>query len=199
MVARFGAVVVAAGLSSRMQDFKQLMHIGNASITELVVRSLFGFGASPIVSVIGYRAEELRPILESAGATCVFNPNYASTEMFDSIKIGFKEINGECDRIFLAPADVPLFAESDLETIARIEARVVIPSYAGKGGHPVLVDSSLVPQLLEYPGDNGLKGFFRSLPEGNVAYAEVDNEGVLLDADYPDDFKRIASFYRTRQ
>ena len=63
--------------------------------------------ADPIVVVTGYRAEELEAHLSDTGVCFVRNNRYRETEMFDSIKIGVKEIEAECERIMIFPIDVP--------------------------------------------------------------------------------------------
>ena len=104
-----GAVVVAAGMSSRMGDFKPMLSIGEISVAQRVVATLRQAGAERVVVVTGYNADELERHLSKSGAVFVRNEEYRTTEMFDSALIGLKYIRGKCDRILFTPVDVPLF------------------------------------------------------------------------------------------
>ena len=102
-----GAVLVAAGLSSRMKDFKPMLPFGTSTASRHMIGMLKSLKADPIVVVTGYRAEELEAHLSDTGVCFVRNNRYRETEMFDSIKIGVKEIEAECERIMIFPIDVP--------------------------------------------------------------------------------------------
>ena len=58
-----GAIVTAAGRSSRMGDFKPLMKIGGISVAERVVMTLREAGIGEIVVITGRNAEELENCL----------------------------------------------------------------------------------------------------------------------------------------
>ena len=81
-----GAVLAAAGLSSRMGDFKPLLPFGDTTIAFHVTSMLRRLGADPVLVVTGYRAEELEDHLKGTGACFVRNTRYRHTQMFDSSK-----------------------------------------------------------------------------------------------------------------
>ena len=88
---RTGAVLAAAGLSSRMKDFKPMLPFGGSTIAGHIVTMLKDMGISPVIVVTGYRAEELEAHLSYAGVRFVRNERYRETEMFDSVKLGLLE------------------------------------------------------------------------------------------------------------
>lgn len=55
-----GAVIAAAGLSSRMGDFKPLLPFGKECVARHLTQMLARTGVSPVVMVTGYRGEELK-------------------------------------------------------------------------------------------------------------------------------------------
>ena len=83
-----GAVIVAAGMSSRMGDFKPMLSIGEISVAQRVVATLRQAGAERVVVVTGYNADDLERHLARSGAVFVRNVNYRTTELFDSALIG---------------------------------------------------------------------------------------------------------------
>lgn len=83
-----GAVIVAAGMSSRMGDFKPMLSIGSQSIARRIVSTLRQTGAEEIVMITGHNADALERHLEGCGLTFIRNERYASTQMFDSAALG---------------------------------------------------------------------------------------------------------------
>ncbi|MBQ6621851.1 MAG: NTP transferase domain-containing protein [Mogibacterium sp.] len=200
---KYGAVIVAAGMSTRMKQFKQLMKIGNMSFAERVITNFRRAGVQDIVMVTGYQAEQLEKALRDFGITFVRNENYAETQMFDSVRLGFARMQGKCDRLFFCPVDVPFFTD---ETVLReIRAmyeepsvKVVVPVCGGRDGHPLLIDSSVLPDILAHDGNRGLKGAYESLPAGTVLRMEVEDEGAVTDADTMEDYQKLMDIHNNR-
>ncbi len=191
---RIGAVITAAGMSTRMGDFKQLMQIGGLSMAERVVINFQRAGVRDIVMVTGYRAEEVEKALSRRGVTFLRNADYAATEMFDSVKIGLSYLRDFCDRVFLCPVDIPFFREKTVEEEMRCDADVVIPVTEGHKGHPILIASSLIDDILAYQGDDGLRGAlgeFRSV----TSYLDVEDEGSLVDADTQEKYQQLVEIH----
>jgi molybdenum cofactor cytidylyltransferase len=188
---RTGAVIVAAGMSSRMGDFKPMLKIGAISMVQRVIMSYQQAGVFPIVLVTGYRGDELKKHVAGTGVICVHNDAYATTQMLDSARIGFSYIADKCDRTFFSPVDVPLFTINTVVKLMRADASVVKPAYRGRNGHPILLKACVLPQLLSEEAEGGLRRVIDACCGGDIAAVEVDDEGILLDADTPEDFSRL--------
>lgn len=191
---KIGAVITAAGMSTRMGVLKQTLPMGGKTIIELVVTHFLNAGVDEIVVISGFRSEEVREALKGYPVTIVENPDYATTQMFDSVKIGLNYIRDHCDRFFFTPVDVPAFKESTLLAELASDAPVVIPVTRGKKGHPVLLDASLIPAILLYSGERGLEGALRSLSAENC-YLDVEDRGALMDADTPEEYLEVKQYY----
>lgn len=186
----FSAVIAAAGLSSRMHEFKPLVCIGKETFIQNVVRTLREAGAQDIVVVSGYRAETLKKHLEGEGVILCENPAYASTSMFDSLCLGLKALPRPADGFFLMPGDVPLVRSATVRAIAASGAKIARPMFNGEIGHPTYFDKDCLAPLLAYSGENGLRGAITALALP-VTDIPVDDRGVLLDADTHEDLKEI--------
>ena len=85
---RIGAVIVAAGMSSRMGEFKPMLHIGSISVAQRILANFHQAGIKKIVMVTGYNATALERHLAGNGVVFLRNEAYETTQMFDSAKIG---------------------------------------------------------------------------------------------------------------
>lgn len=192
-----GAVVVAAGMSSRMGDFKPMLSIGEISVAQRVVVTLRQAGAERVVVVTGYNADELERHLSKSGAVFVRNEEYRTTEMFDSALIGLKYIRGKCDRILFTPVDVPLFTAATVRELLDSGAELACPVCGGQRGHPILMSPNVVDRLLRDSGEDGLKG---ALGRCGVPMTLVDvpDPGILHDADTPEDYRQLLELHNSQ-
>ena len=136
--------------------------------------------------------------LQDLPVRCVFNPDYATCEMIDSARLGFANISPECKRIFFLPCDVPLFLPQTLlqliDAMKEKCAAVMKPAYQGQPGHPILIDSSLLPHIFTYAGGGGLAGALKAYGKP-IAQIECPDPGILLDADTPEDYQKLLYYY----
>ena len=183
---KIGAVVAAAGLSSRMGDFKPLLPFDGVTVIERCVANLRAAGASALVVVTGHRAQELAARLRDV--TLVHNPLYAETQMFDSLRLGLRALPADCDTILLTPGDVPLVEPETVRALLKTKAGFACPVCAGRKGHPVALDGKYRDVLLRYSGDGGLRGAVAALGIP-VTEVEVADAGMPLDLDTPADYQ----------
>ncbi len=198
-----GVIVVAAGLSSRMNDFKPLMKIANSTIIETTINNYISAGMDEVVVVTGYREDDIRESLGIYGDIIRFvnNSNYETTHMFDSVCLGLYEIMEKVDFIFITPCDSPFVQQFTLkkmmEIIKNSDCRIVQPSYEGKKGHPVLISSEYVNAILSHDGTNGLHGVISPKIDGyiNVSFADP---GIVLDADTVQDYELLLKYNESK-
>ena len=199
MKSNISAILLCAGESSRMGDFKPLLPLGTETVIGRCVRSL-GALCNNIVVVTGKRADEVEkelfslfPDTGSGALRCVRNERYAFTDMLCSIRLGLSALPF-CDRFFLMPADMPLIGQETFLALLEQggDADAVFPSYRGRRGHPVLIRSSLIPAILSYRGEDGLRGFFGTIT--NQKTVEVGDEGILLDLDTQGDYHKALAY-----
>ena len=189
-----GAVIVAAGRSSRMGDFKPMLNIGSISIAQRVVANFHQAGVSNIVMVTGYNALQLERHLAGSGLVFLRNENYAATQMFDSAKIGLAYLRDKCDRILFTPVDVPLFTALTVTRLMESGAELACPVCKGRTGHPLMIAASLVDVLLADNGEGGLQGAI-SRCGAEMVRIEVNDPGILHDADTPEDYRALLCFH----
>ena len=194
---RVCAVISAAGLSSRMGGFKPLLPFGGGTVAERCVDNLRSAGADDVVIVTGYRGTELRAALADSGVRFAENPDYRTTQMFDSLRIGLAALPEDCSRVLIQPVDMPAILPATITALLNTEGAAVRPVCGGKPGHPLLLDAALIPRVLTYHGADGLRGALSAL---DVAVKEVPTEdtGTLLDADTKEDYDSLLKLYESR-
>lgn len=190
-------LIVAAGMSSRMGDFKPMMHIGAISVAQRVVATLHRAGVSRIVMVTGCNADALERHMAGNGIVFLRNPHYATTQMFDSVKIGLEYLQGKCDKILLTPVDVPMFTASTVEKLLASGADLACPVCQGSQGHPILMAENLVSTILADSGEQGMKGAMDRCGR-ELCRIAVEDLGTIQDADTPEDFSQLVTYHNSQ-
>ena len=194
---QIGALIVAAGMSSRMGKFKPMLNIGSISVAQRVVATFSQAGVSKIVMVTGYNATALERHLAGNGIIFLRNDHYETTQMFDSVKIGLSYLQDKCDKVLFTPVDVPLFTAKTVKAILDTDAPLAVPMCDGTRGHPILMDNRLIPTILSDCGERGLQG---AIDRCGVAPIPVDVEdfGTIQDADTPEDFSKLLEYHNSQ-
>lgn len=181
---RFAAVILAAGLSSRMGSFKPLMTLVGQSVLARCIGTFRTAGLAEIIVVTGHRAFEVQAEVERLGVSAIHNPAYEQG-MFSSVRTAASGLSG-VDAFFLLPVDIALVRSATIASLARAyDGRVAYPVFKGERGHPPLIPARLIPEVLRHDGDAGMKGLLERHPFLDVP---VWDQGILLDADTADDF-----------
>lgn len=187
---KLAAVITAAGLSSRMHEFKPMLMLGSDTMIGRLIKTFREAGVEEITVVSGYKSELLEKHLAGLGVKLCVNRDFATTKMFDSLCLGLKSLSRDADAVFVTPADIPLVKPETLKLMAGQGPALVRPVWGGESGHPVLIPARLVPQILSYGGSGGLQGALNALGEPFLDLP-VEDEGVTLDADTPEDFRAL--------
>lgn len=186
------AILLAAGLSTRMGDFKQLLPFRGKTIVETCVDTILASTADNLVVVVGHRATEVEATLSGSPLRIVCNDDYA-LGMSTSVVAGVRAA-GDADAVLVCLCDQPQLPvavfDAVLDAYRRTRAPIVVPSIAGDTGHPVVFDMSLRDEILGVDPSQGLRSVTYA-HRGEVLRVPVDTVGVLDDIDTPDDYDRL--------
>ncbi len=195
------AVVLAAGLSTRMGRFKPLLPLGGATVLGAAVASMRRAGVEEVVVVTGYRAGELARSIAGAGARAVHNPAFESG-MYSSVRAGVAALSGAVEATLVLPCDIPLVSPDTIRAlVARWRAHrppVVHPVCGGRRGHPPLLDAAVLPEVLAGEPAGGLRGVL-ARHRGRAAEVVVDDPAIHWDADTPEAYERLSRAWRVRE
>lgn len=185
-----GAVIVAAGLSSRMKAFKPSLPFGDSTVANHTITKLKKLNIDPITVVVGHKSDELKNSIFYDDIRYVKNENYSETQMFDSVVLGVNDIMNLCDRIMIMPMDLPAILEETLIKVLSIDSELVRTTYKGQPGHPIIVTNDFAKSLVDYNGVDGLRGAMEAY-ESPITNVEVEDAAVYLDIDTPEEYHEL--------
>lgn len=194
------AVVLAAGLSTRMGRLKLLLPYGEHTVIEQVVSVLLSSPVDEVLVVTGHERAAVEAALARWPVRIVFNPDYAVGEMLSSAQVGLRSVAADTRAVLLAVGDMPAI---EVEVVAQLvtdyqatgDGGVYIPSYRMQAGHPVLIPRPLWPAILALPAGANLRSVWRV--EGTrVQWVGVDTPSVLRDMDTPEDYEQELRLWR---
>ncbi|MDZ7796905.1 MAG: NTP transferase domain-containing protein [Candidatus Marinimicrobia bacterium] len=94
----------------------------------------------------------------------------------------------------MLPGDQPAVSPSTFRRMMKERAEIVIPRYKGKKGHPVLFKASCIPGITAMDDTGILRDFIHQ--KNNVTIVDVDDPGIGMDVDTPQDLKVVVDYYR---
>ena len=190
MLTKVTALVLAAGLSRRMGQLKQLLPVNNRPAIRHCIDTIIASGINDIVAVIRNDSEELKNILNGLPLSIVYNRN-AESEMAESVRIGLRAIAASATGVMVCLSDHPLVKVETLKTLLHIHEqkpdRILLPRCNGKNGHPVLFPVQIIHQV--FSGLN-LREIISRYPD-MVKNVQVMDEGILFDMDTREDYENI--------
>jgi molybdenum cofactor cytidylyltransferase len=196
---KVAAIVAAAGRSTRMGEPKQLLPWGERTVLGTVAINLAEAGASPVLCVVGHRAEEMVSALGDAPAQLLHNPDYLLGEMLSSYQVGVRHLQGVTAPVIgtlLALGDQPHVPveviRQVIEQACSSPDQIVIPSHEMRRGHPFYLPARLWPELLALSHDETLRTLLQR-HQPAITYVNVTTDAILRDIDTPADYQALAA------
>jgi molybdenum cofactor cytidylyltransferase len=180
-----GALILAAGASSRLGHPKQLVRLGNETLLDRSVRIAREAGCIPVVVVLGAAEDQIRDQCKLQDVLIVSHPDWAQgmgTTLSRGVQ-AFEDVQG----ILVMTCDMPAVTADHLCTLMASE-QVAASSYGGRKGVPAYFPRNQFPQLLELKGDVGARELLRFAQEVQLPCGE-------LDVDTSDDLAKARSIF----
>lgn len=186
------AMILAAGESKRMGKPKLLLPFGEKTMIETVIGNVIQSKAESILVVLGADREKIEEKIRSLPVKIVFNPNFHEG-MLSSAQIGFQTIPEDTQAVLVFLGDQPAVSHTIvnevIDTYKRTKKGIVLPTYEGNRGHPVLIDMKYKGEVEKLNANVGLRGVVYSHPE-DVEEVEVETPSIIRDIDDADDYDR---------
>jgi molybdenum cofactor cytidylyltransferase len=190
---RIAAVVLAAGMSSRMGGRNKLLRkIGGMPMIRRSVEAAQASSASPVTVVTGRDEVEIRAALADLDVTFAHNPDFAAG-MAGSLKAGIAALPANVDGVVVALGDMPFVTAHHVDRLIAAydedEGRTIcVPTHDGKWGNPVLWSRRYFPEMLAISGDKGARELLHTYAD-KLCEVPMEDTGILRDFDTPEAFE----------
>lgn len=195
-------IILAAGMSLRFGQPKQLLKLGDRYLLEWVLDAALTSRLAKVVLVIGH---EHHKILQALGDKAslprlqiIINPRYSKGQS-SSLQSGLSAVQNEFDSVMFFLGDQPLLQSGTidylLESFWNSEMDICVPAYRGKRGNPTIFSRTLYPRLMAITGDIGARDIILENP-ALVLSVEIDDPLVFADIDSQEDFEKIQDLLR---
>ncbi|TMJ33032.1 MAG: 4-diphosphocytidyl-2C-methyl-D-erythritol kinase [Alphaproteobacteria bacterium] len=184
------AIVLAAGRSTRMGGPNKLLEtISGKPLVRIAAEQALSSRASPVVVVSGHERARVEAALASLDVRLVHNPDYAQG-LSTSVKAGLAALPPESEAAIVCLGDMPQVTSALIDRLIAAfdperNALVVLPTFSGKRGNPVLWSRRFFPELMALEGDVGARHLIGAYPEV-VTEVPVENAAAMVDIDTPD-------------
>ncbi len=193
----FTALILCAGRSSRMDNFKPLLPLGPDNFIKRVISLYRSVNIEDILVVLGYEAGRVIPVLKELSVDWVLNEHY-DRGMFSSVQTGVHQLKEPYRAFFIHPTDIPFVHPDTIKSLIASfqaeEAAVYRPCYQGKHGHPPLISFTLGKAISEFDGEGGLRALLARYKDASRD-VHCNDPGILLDIDTPEDYERALKIF----
>jgi len=189
----FSLIVLAAGKSTRMRSRnKLLITINRKPMIRKVVESALSSKVDEVIVVLGWEAKKISDALTDLPCRFVVNRDYRRGQS-SSVKAGLREVAAGTEAVLILPGDVAMIDPHSINKVIEAynnrNALIVVASYSGRPGHPILLSKDLFKEIeVIDEATFGLKSVLNR-HKSEVRMVETGSENVLRDVDTPEDLK----------
>lgn len=185
-----GAVILAAGSSSRLGTPKQLLPLGGTTLVEAIVDRVLASSSDRVAVVLGARAEEIAPRLASRPVDLLANDDWAEG-MAASLRAAVAWARRTaCDALLVTLVDQPRLTTAHLDQLLdahRDTGHPVASRYGESLGAPAVFGRALFEDLAELRGDRGARQLLARCGARAIDWADGH-----IDIDVPADLRHLA-------
>ncbi|MGD0917936.1 MAG: molybdenum cofactor cytidylyltransferase [Thermodesulfobacteriota bacterium] len=179
------AILLGAGASKRMGVDKLSLPWGRKTVLEHCFETLLRSKVQELVIVLGVRNKGKRNLFRGREVKVVTNP-HSEGGMSTSIRMGLRAVHLNSHGILIALGDQPLLRTRTINALigafAQEKGKIIVPSFRGRKGHPVIFHKRYKKELLRLRGDVGGRSVIERHPE-EVRLVRTKSEGVVKDID----------------
>ena len=172
---------------------KALLPIAGRTFLENILDAISRTSIEQTIVVVGHHQKEIEAAVKVPRV--VLNPDYEKG-MITSFQTGIRALSRNTSGAFLFLVDHPLVEPATIEALIMNLAsnRIVLPTFEGRRGHPVLFSSDVLEEILALPSTEGANIVVRRDP-GRIIEVPVSAPGILVDVDTPEQFEKLRREY----
>ena len=184
------AILLAAGQSKRMNGENKLTkEIQGAPLIKHSVKNILASSIDELIVVLGYQKETIEKLInKNEKIKFVFNKDFESG-IASSIKTGLNNLSEKTEAFFICLGDMPMVNPNIYnQLIKSINKReIIVPTYKGQQGNPVLFAKSMKEKIINISGDIGAKKILE-LNKDKILNLEINDQCVTKDFNTQDSF-----------
>jgi len=187
------AILLAAGQSKRMNGENKLTkEIQGISVIKLSVKNILASSINELIIVLGHQKEIIEKLVDKHEKTkFVFNKNFESG-MASSIKAGLNNLSEKTEAFFICLGDMPMVSHDIYNQLIKSKdnKEIIVPTYKGQQGNPVLFDKSMKEKVLNISGDIGAKKILE-LNKDKILNLEINDQNISKSFNTQGDFSSL--------
>ncbi|MDV3294025.1 MAG: nucleotidyltransferase family protein [Nitrososphaerales archaeon] len=191
-------LILAAGASRRMGKPKQILNVGGKPMLERVVDAFSDSRLDEVVLVV--RPGLPRKPTAGGRVRVLVNP-HPEEGVSSSVRLGVESIDSKSEAVVIGLGDKPLLRSSTIQRLLSAfrdsGSKIIIPTYDGVRGNPILFHRSLFQEMLRLKGDAGAKSVIARHAE-LILEIPVSDEGVSVDVNTPGDLRAVERILAAR-
>ena len=184
------AILLAAGQSKRMNGENKLAkEIQGIPLIKISVKNILASSINELIIVLGHQREIIEKLIDkNEKIKFIFNKDFESG-MASSIKTGLDNLSEKTESFFICLGDMPMVSHDIYDQLikSKDKKKIIIPTYKGQQGNPVLFDRSMKEKIVEITGDAGAKKILDKNRE-KIFNFEINNEAILKNYNTLDSF-----------
>jgi molybdenum cofactor cytidylyltransferase len=188
------AIILAAGASTRMKRQKLLLPYNGKTIIEKVVENAARSVNTNILVVLGSHREQIQEQIVNYQVNFCVNENYMDG-MLSSAICGFRALPASAKAALIFLGDQPQIpsevAGLVIETWLQSKKGIVMPTFNGRRGHPVLIETRYITEIEKLDPNKGLRTLSEIFKD-DVIEVECDVPEILRDIDTPEEYEEIS-------
>ena len=184
------AILLAAGQSKRMNGENKLTKkIKGTPLIKHSVKNILASSVDKLIIVLGHQKEIIEKLIDKNDKIkFVFNKDFESG-LASSIKIGLNNLSEKTEAFFICLGDMPMINHDIYNQLIKSKNNneIIVPTYKGQQGNPVLFSKSMKEKIMNITGDVGAKKILE-LNEDKILNLEIKNQNISKGFDTQDDF-----------
>ena len=184
------AILLAAGQSKRMNGENKLSkEIQGIPLIKLSVKNILASSIDEFIIVLGYQKEIVEKLIDkNEKIKFVFNKDFESG-MASSIKTGLNNLSEKTEAFFICLGDMPMINQDVYNQLikSRNNKEIIVPTYKGQQGNPILFSKSMKSIIISIEGDIGAKKILEQNKD-KILKVKIDDINITKDFNTKDNF-----------
>jgi molybdenum cofactor cytidylyltransferase len=187
------AILLAAGQSKRMNGENKLTkEIQGIPLIKHSVKNILAASIDELIIVLGHQKEIVEKLIDkNEKIKFVFNKNFESG-MASSIKTGLYNLSEKTEAFFICLGDMPMVNHDIYNQLIKSKdnKEIIVPTYKGQQGNPVLFNKSMKEKVIDISGDSGAKKILE-LNKAKILNLEMNDQRIAKGFNTQNDFSSL--------